>query len=67
MKNIIIYGRDTCPHTRRARDAYPDATFYDILADPAKLDEMVKLSNGIQKIPVLVVDGKVEIGFKRGC
>lgn len=31
--------------------------------DPAKLDEMLKLSGGLRKVPVLVVDGEATIGF----
>lgn len=65
--SVIIYGRDNCPHTKRARDAYPDAVFHDVKADPSKLEEMLKLSEGVEKIPVLVINGKAEVGFKRGC
>ncbi len=62
----IIYGKSTCPHTRRALDANPDATFIDVLMSPDGLKRMIELSNGQRRIPVIVRDGEVSIGFNRG-
>jgi glutaredoxin 3 len=66
-----IYGKEGCPHTKRARAAWPRALFVDVLADPAALEEMLRLSGGVRRIPVIVHgDGRrdaVEIGFKRGA
>ncbi|PKN09978.1 MAG: glutaredoxin [Deltaproteobacteria bacterium HGW-Deltaproteobacteria-8] len=64
---LRIYGKDGCPHTRRARDAWPEAEFLDVLANPLLLDEMLRLTNGVRRIPVIVRAGAVEIGFKRGA
>ncbi|MBU1040990.1 MAG: glutaredoxin [Proteobacteria bacterium] len=64
---IRIYGKDGCPHTRRAREAWPEAVFLDVLADPLLLEEMLRLTNGVRRIPVVVKDCEVEIGFKRGA
>ncbi len=63
---VRIYGREGCPHTRRARDAWPEAEFLDVLANPLLLDEMLRLTGGARRIPVIVRSGAVEIGFKRG-
>lgn len=63
---IIIYGKEKCPHTRRARDAYPQARFIDVLADPDGLAQMLACSNGTRRVPVIVKGDDVEIGFKRG-
>jgi hypothetical protein len=33
------------------------------LEDPAHLEEMLKFSGGLRKVPVLVEDGKGKVGF----
>jgi glutaredoxin 3 len=38
--------------------------YIDVLADPANLDEMLRLSGGNRRIPVIVEQGKVHIGLK---
>jgi len=38
----------------------------DVLADPARLEEMLKVSGGRRRVPVLVADGKVEVGWQGG-
>lgn len=63
---VIIYGKSTCPHTKRALAAHPDAEFRDIKANPAYLEEMLEYSCGKERIPVVVTDGEAEVGFKRG-
>ena len=66
-----IYGKQGCPHTQRARAALPRARFVDVLADPAALAEMLRLSGGARRVPVIVRSGEhgdvVQIGFKRGA
>ncbi|GAB6124696.1 hypothetical protein JCM14124_04020 [Humidesulfovibrio idahonensis] len=62
-----IYGKETCPHTKRARAALPRARFIDVLDDPAALEEMLRLSGGVRRIPVIVRGGEVAIGYKRGA
>jgi len=64
---VRIYGKDGCPHTNRAREALPGAVFLDVLADPLALAEMLRLTNGVRRIPVIVRGAEVEIGFKRGA
>jgi len=64
---VRIYGKDGCPHTRRAREALPGAVFLDVLADPLLLAEMLRLSGGVRRVPVIVRGDAVEIGFKRGA
>ena len=66
-KSVRIYGKPGYPHTKRAREAWPQAQFVDVLADPLKLAEMLKLSGGVRRIPVIVNGESVEIGFKRGA
>jgi glutaredoxin 3 len=37
--------------------------YIDVKQVAGKLDEMLKLSNGQRKVPVIVQDGKVTVGF----
>ncbi|MES9994973.1 UXX-star (seleno)protein family 1 [Desulfovibrio aminophilus] len=62
---VIIYGREKCPFTRRAREAYGrKAEFRDVETDPANLKEMLSLGQGSRRIPLIVRDGVPEIGFE---
>lgn len=69
--SILIYGKGGCPHTRRALEAMPGALFVDVLHDAEALDEMLRLTGGIRRVPVVVrpaADGPtVEIGYRRGA
>jgi glutaredoxin len=42
------------------------AVYFDVKLDAAKLDEMLKFSRGARKVPVIVEDGKVFIGYEGG-
>ncbi|OIN99382.1 MAG: hypothetical protein AUJ49_11245 [Desulfovibrionaceae bacterium CG1_02_65_16] len=65
-----MYGREGCPHTRRARNALPRARFIDVAADPQALEEMLTLTDGVRRIPVIVREKsgreEVSVGFRRG-
>ncbi len=37
--------------------------YFDVKADSDKLDEMLKHSRGVRKVPVLIEGGKVTIGY----
>lgn len=51
----------------------PDARFVDVLLDADALDEMLRLTGGVRRVPVVVrpVEGgpgsTVEIGYRRGA
>jgi glutaredoxin len=64
---VVIYGTDACPYTAKAREDYAERGFeveyIDIFSDPAKLDEMLELTQGRRQQPVIVEDGTVTIGF----
>jgi glutaredoxin len=66
-ETLRIYGKEGCPHTMRAREALPKAEFVDVLAEPAGLEEMLRLTGGVRRVPVIVRGDAVEIGFKRGA
>ncbi len=42
------------------------ADYFDVKADAVKLDEMLKLSKGVRKVPVIVEAGTVSIGYEGG-
>ncbi len=63
-EKITIYGKAGCPYTDKAREGYKSALYFDVKQDPAKLEEMLKYSRGVRKVPVIVDGGgKVSIGY----
>ena len=63
-KEVIIYGKVGWPFTDKARSAYGDnAQYFDVREDSSKLDEMLKHSDGTRRVPVIVEEGKVTIGY----
>jgi glutaredoxin 3 len=38
-------------------------TYRDVVAEPQYLEEMLKFSQGLRKVPVLVEEGQVSVGF----
>ena len=64
---VIIYGTETCPFAKKAREAYGDkAIFYNVKTDPERLpevtlwsQEMLAYSQGEQRVPVIVEGEKV--------
>ena len=67
-EKILIFGKSTWPHTVKAREAYTqkgqDVEYYDVINDADKLERMLKYSDGRRRVPVIVEQGKVTIGFK---
>ena len=65
---IVIYGKDTWPFTKAAREALAksgrDVEYFDVRFDAEKMNAMLKYSEGVRKVPVVVDQGKVTIGFK---
>lgn len=65
---VVIYGKDTWPYTNAAREAIEksgrEIEYYDVRFDAEKMNAMLKYSEGIRKVPVVVDQGKVVIGFK---
>ena len=67
---IIIYGKNTWPYTRSAREAYQNENrqveYIDVISDADKLDEMLRHSKGVRKVPVILDEDTVTIGFNGG-
>ena len=67
---VQIFGKDTCPYTRAARDHYTErgiaVEYHNVKKDAAALAEMLTLSHGRREVPVIVEAGQVTIGFGGG-
>ena len=66
--NVKIYSTPTCGYCHQAKrfllEGGVSFTEYDVSADRAAADEMVRLT-GHMGVPVIVVDGEVVVGFDR--
>lgn len=63
-QKVIIYGKAGCPFTDKALLAFGEnARYIDVGSDVAKLEEMLNISGGVRKVPVIVDGGKVTIGY----
>ncbi len=63
-EEIVIYGRAGCPFTDKVISAYGKrAKYFDVQSDSQKLQEMLKLTDGVRKVPVIVEGGNVTIGY----
>ena len=66
-EKVLIFGKNTWPHTVAAREAFAkkgrSIDYYDVVSDKSKLDTMLKYSNGNRKVPVIVDQGTVTIGY----
>ena len=64
---ILIFGKDTWPYTNQAREAFAKqgqkVEYANVKADAEKMKTMLKYSDGIRKVPVIVEQGNVTIGF----
>jgi glutaredoxin len=66
-EEVLIYGKDGCPYTVAARDAYTHRgvpfRYVNVKKDPAGLEHMLALTKGQRRVPVIFENGKVTIGF----
>ena len=64
---VVIFGKDTCPYTRDARDHYAKSgvavDYVNVKKDAAGLARMLEYSGGRRNVPVIVDNGAVTIGF----
>lgn len=65
-KTIVMYSTPTCHFCHMAKEFFKEKnvqyTEYDVLTDLEKRQEMVDKS-GQMGVPVIIIDGKVIIGF----
>jgi len=64
---VTIYGKDTCPYTNAAIEDHERRKvafdYKNVKKDPVAMKEMLAWSDGQRLVPVIVRDGRVEIGF----
>jgi len=70
MPDVTIYTKPGCPYCAAAKEHYQnngvefkEIDVYDI---PGAKDEAIRLAGGKPMVPVIVDDGKVQIGFGGG-
>ena len=64
---VLIFGKAHCPYTSAAVDDYKkrglEVEYVDVKKSRADMDRMLSYSEGHRRVPVIVEDGKVTIGF----
>ncbi|MFQ5449840.1 MAG: glutaredoxin domain-containing protein [Nitrospinaceae bacterium] len=69
MSHYIIFGKDNCPHTKKAREDFlrqnKSFIYINVDANPHGLKKLLEYSNGQYVVPVIVEvdEGNVEIGY----
>ena len=65
--SVVIFGKDNCPYTQAALEDYKrrggEVEYVRVTGSGADLDRMLIHSNGKRRVPVIVDEGKVTIGF----
>jgi glutaredoxin 3 len=66
-ETVLIFGKDSCPYTKDARDDYARRKvpfeYINVKKNPADLQRMLGYSGGRRQVPVIVEGGKATIGF----
>ncbi len=69
-ESVTIYGKEKCPHTLAAIDAHTadgdDVVYIDVLKSDEMMKKMLSLSNGVRKVPVIITDAGVSVGWQGG-
>ena len=65
---VLIFGKENCPYTQRARDDYAtrgsEVQYIDVKKSRDDMARMLEYSGGARRVPVIVEEsGKVLIGF----
>lgn len=69
MSNYVIYGKDDCPHTQKARADFKKQCkpflYVNVERDERGMEDLLRYTDGKYMVPVIVdVDqGNVEIGY----
>ena len=61
MAEVFVYSTMFCPYCHRAKALLKakgvDFTEIDVMMDPARREEMTRLSNGGRTVPQIFIDG----------
>lgn len=67
MGSILIYGQDGCPYSASAKEDFARRKmpyrYRDVNKDGRALHELMQLTGGSRKVPVIVEGGLIKIGF----
>jgi len=64
VDEIVIYGKEGCPFTDKALSAYgKSASYIDVGEDSGQFQIMLKLTNGVRQVPVIVEGERITIGY----
>jgi len=70
MADVTIYTKPGCPYCAKAKEHYTakgiDFKEIDVYDVPGAKEEAIRLSDGQAIVPVIVEDGKVQVGFGGG-
>lgn len=70
MSEVTIYTKEGCPYCAAAKKHYTDKgipfTEIDIYDTPGAKDKALELTRGQRIVPVIVENGKVQVGFGGG-
>ncbi len=66
---VRIYTSPTCPYCRKTKELLHeqgvDYENHEVTSDPEAMEEMLRVSGGVRKVPVIAVCDEVIIGFDR--
>jgi glutaredoxin len=66
---VIMYTKNGCPYCKAAKEDFSKRKIefdeINVSEKPDRIQEMVKIA-GIRKVPVIVDNGKVTVGFNGG-
>ena len=64
---ITIYTKTDCPHCKSAKEEFQSRnvryTEINVSENPDKIEELVRVA-GVRKVPVIVEEGRVTVGYK---
>ena len=64
---VLIFGKEHCPYTEAALADYErrdvEVEYIDVRKSREAMEQMLGYSGGHRRVPVIVEDGKVTIGF----
>ena len=70
MSEVTIYTKPDCPFCLAAKEHYHEKGIkfkeIDVYSVPGAKKELLRLSGGQSIVPVIVEDGKVQVGFGGG-
>jgi glutaredoxin len=68
MSDVTVFAKPGCPYCAAAKDDLQKRgapyTEHNVQADPAALRQMLELNGGQRRVPTIVHDDQVTVGFQ---